>query len=607
MKLKISLFLSLLLLFNSLVFASPKRDQTTKKFEPSEKSWKSADKILKKMSADEKVGQIIQIGINARFINQDSDFYQDLVRQVKENKIGGIILFGAPMYETVHLVNRMQENAQVPLLIALDAETGIGMRFTDAANFPWNMAVAATGNPEYARKMGVITAREAKAMGIMQVYAPVLDVNNNADNPVINVRSYGENPEDVARFGAAFIEGVQSQGVIATAKHFPGHGDTDVDSHRGLPIINVSRDRLDKLELVPFRKAIEVGVGSIMVAHIGLPQVDPTEIKPIKNAMRVETDDEIMTENATVPATLSPKIQTEILRKELGFKGLIVTDAMSMSGLTQYVTQEEAGVEAFLAGADLLEKPADIDAMIKGLREAVKTGRISEARLNESVRKILAWKFELGLFKQKITPIDEIDKIVSNKETHALAEEIADKAVTLVRNDENLLPLSKDKRVFILGISNGFDGEMTSVPLTKFLRENGVKFGSVVLQDNSSAEQVEKARIAANKADVVIAAMYGRVRSGAKNSVGLPDSGVSILRELLSNNKKVVGVSFGNPYILGSFPNLKTYIVAYGDMTTLQRASARSMFGMLDINGKLPISLPGLYPRGTGIQMNSSK
>jgi beta-N-acetylhexosaminidase len=608
MKLQISLFLTLLLIFNSFIFASPlKRDQEMKKLEPSDKSWKAADKMLKKMTVEEKVGQIIQIGINARFINQDSDFFQDLVRQVKENKIGGIILFGAPIYETVHLVNRMQENAETPLLIALDAETGVGMRFPDAANFPWNMAVGATGNPEYARKMGVITGREAKALGIMQVYAPVLDVNNNADNPVINVRSYGENPEDVARFGAAFIEGVQSQGVIATAKHFPGHGDTDVDSHRGLPIINVSRERLDKLELVPFKKAIEVGIGSIMVAHIGLPQIDPTEIKPLKDPIRVDTDEEVISENATLPATLSPKIQTEILRKELGFKGLIVTDAMSMSGLTLYVSQEEAGVQAFLAGADLLEKPADTDAMIRGLREAVKSGRISEPRLNESVRKILAWKYELGLFKQKITPMDEIDKIVSTKETHALAEEIANKAVTLVRNDENLIPLDKSKKVFMLGVSNGFDGDLTTVALTKYLRENGVRFSSVVLQDNSSPDQIAKAREGANKADVVIAALFGRVRSGAKNSVGLPDSGVDILRELLSKNKKVVGVSFGNPYILGSFPDLKTYLVAYGDMTTLQRASARAIFGMLDITGKLPISLPGLYPRGTGIQMSATR
>lgn len=603
MKLFINLFILSVLIFNSLVFGMDRNKQERRKFEPSEKSWKFADKLLKKMSVEEKVGQLVQIGINARFINQDSDFFQDLKRHFTENKLGGIIFFGAPMYETVHLANRMQENAEVPLLIALDAETGVGMRFQDAANFPWNMAVAATGNTDYAYRMGVITGREAKAMGIMQVYAPVLDVNNNADNPVINVRSYGEDPETVGRFGAAFIEGVQSQGVIATAKHFPGHGDTDVDSHRGLPIINVSRERLNQIELPPFKRAIEAGVASIMVAHVGLPQLDPTEIKPIPNAIRVDTEEEVITENATVPATLSAKIQTDLLRKEMGFKGLIVTDAMSMSGLTLYVNQEEAGVQAFLAGADILEKPADVDAMIKGLREAAKSGRIPEARLNESVRKILAWKHELGLFKQKITPLDQMDKIISGKETHQLAEEIANKAVTLVRNNENLLPLSKDKKVFVLGISNGFDGEMTSVALVRFLRENGVKFGSVVLQDNSSRETIARAREGADKADVVIAALYGRVRSGAKNSVGLPDAGVEILRDLLQKDKKVVGVSFGNPYILSAFPDLETYIVAYGDMTPLQRASARTIFGMLEPNGKLPITLPGLVPRGTGLSL----
>lgn len=607
MKLTINLFLAILLTFNSLVLASPNRKQERKKFEPSEKSWKAADKLLKKMTVEEKVGQLIQIGINARFINQESDFFQDLKRHVTQNKIGGVIFFGAPMYETVHLGNRLQENAEIPLLFALDAETGIGMRFQDAANFPWNMAVAATGNPEYARKMGVITGREAKAMGIMQVYAPVLDVNNNADNPVINVRSYGEDPEDVARFGAAFIEGVQSQGVIATAKHFPGHGDTNVDSHRGLPIINVSRERLDKLELVPFRKAIDAGVASIMVAHVGLPQIDPQEIKPIPNPLRIDTDEEVITENATIPATLSTKIQTDMLRKDLGFKGLIVTDAMSMSGLTLYISQEEAGVQAFLAGADLIEKPADTDAMIRGLREAVKSGRISEARLHESVRKILAWKYELGLFKQKITPIDQMDKIISSKETYALSEEIANKAITIVRNDENLIPLDKSKKVFVLGISNGFDGDSTGVALTRFMRDNGVKFGSVVLQENSSPQLIARAREGANNADIVIAAMYGRVRSGAKNSVGLPDSGVTILRDLLENDKKVVGLSFGNPYILQSFPKLKTYVVAYGDMTSLQRASARSILGMMETNGKLPISLPGLVPRGTGLTLVRSE
>lgn len=601
-----SSFLLLLTLSISVLpnVATKPAPQNAAKFEPSAKAWKFADKQLKKMSVDEKIGQVIQIGINPRFANQDSDYYKELQRQVVENKIGGIILFGAPIYETVHLVNRMQENAKIPLLIAIDAETGIGMRYQDAINFPWNMAVAATGNPDYARRIGVITGREAKAMGLMHVYAPVLDVNNNAANPVINVRSFGEDPQEVAKFGVAFIDGLQSQHVIATAKHFPGHGDTNVDSHRGLPIIEHTLAELEKTELVPFRAAINAGVASVMIAHIALPQIDPEVIKPLKNMIQGDSEvgAEIISQNATVPATLSHKIQTDLLRNQMGFKGLIVTDAMSMSGLTIYFSQEEAGVRAFLAGADLLEKPADVDTMLRGLREAVQSGRISQGRLDESVRRILAWKYELGLFKNKITPIDQIDKIVSNQETAALTQEVANKAITLVRNDANQIPLDRSIRVAVLGISNTFDEEIMG-PLLRQLRQNGVRFNAALLQENSTQEQIAKAREVVKNADVVIAAMYGRVRSGARNSVGLPDSGVTILRDLLANNKDVIGVSFGNPYILGSFPQMKTYMVAYGDMASLQRASANALFGMQDITGRLPISLPGLYPRGTGIQL----
>ena len=392
-------------------------------------AWKYADKLLKKMSVEEKVGQVIHIGINAKFANQDSDYFKDLKRQVVENKIGGIIFFGAPIYETAILVNRMQENAKVPLLISLDAETGIGMRFEDATNFPWAMAVGATGNPDYARRIGLIAAREAKAVGIQHIFAPVLDVNNNADNPVINVRSFGEDPEMVGRFGTAFIDGIQSQRIIATAKHFPGHGDTNVDSHRGLPIIDHSRASLEKTELVPFRAAINGGVASIMIAHIALPQIDSEEITPLKEYRGgdAERGAEIVNEKATIPATLSQVVQTDLLRKELGFKGLIVTDAMSMSGLTIYFEQEEAGVRAFLAGADILEKPADADAMIRGLIAAVRSGRVTQMRLDESVRKILAWKYEVGLTKEKITPLDQIDRIVSTKDVGELADEIGEK------------------------------------------------------------------------------------------------------------------------------------------------------------------------------------
>jgi len=575
---------------------------------PSKKSTDFAVKLVKKMSVEEKVGQLVHVGINARFANQESPYFKDLQRHVVQNKVGGIIFFGAPIYETTILANRMQENAKLPLLMSLDAETGIGMRFEDATNFPWAMAVAATGNPEFARRMGVITGREAKAIGIRHVYAPVLDVNNNAANPVINVRSFGESPEDVARFGVAFAQGVQSQQVIATAKHFPGHGDTNVDSHRGLPIIELPRERLNSVELMPFKQAVDAGIGSIMIAHIALPQIDGEEIKPLRNFIQgdAEAGAELVNQKATIPATLSEKVQTGILRNEMGFKGLIVSDAMSMTGLTIYFNQEEAGVRAFLAGTDILEKPADVDAMIRGLIAAVKSGRISTARLDASVARQIAWKHELGLFKERITPIDQIDRLVSGTDTATLTDEIATAAVTLVRNDANAVPIDKASRTAVLGISNGFDGGFVMNSFAGALRAGGMRLSTGYVQENSTAEQIAAARKAVGEADTVIVGLYGRVRSGAKNSVGIPENGAAILRELLASNKKVIGVSFGNPYVLGSFPEMKTYLVAYGDMPSLQRASARALLGTQAITGKLPISLPGLHPRGTGIQVQKN-
>src|SRR6185295_13289762 len=393
---------------------------------------------------DEKIGQLIAVGINATFLNQDSEAFQTLKHEVQDLHICGIILFRGPVYESVILVNRMQELARYPLLISSDLEAGAGMRFDDTVSFPWNMAVAATGNPDYARKQGEVTAREARALGVQHVFAPVVDVNNNAANPVINVRSYGEDPADVARFAVAFTEGAQSAGVIATAKHFPGHGDTAVDSHRGLPEINVGRDRLNSVEFVPFQASINAGVGSVMVGHIALPQIDSTAIKPLPRNVKskpIDTDEagEIIEEKATIPATLSP-VMGRILRNDLKFPGMIVTDAMSMSGLTIYFTPEEAAVRALEAGADMLLKPADVDATFRGVLNAVKSGRITEQRVEESARKILAAKYDLGLLEQRITPVDTIDRIVGSPDVNKLAGEIAERAITLVRDEDKLLP-----------------------------------------------------------------------------------------------------------------------------------------------------------------------
>jgi beta-N-acetylhexosaminidase len=547
-------------------------------------------------------------------LNQDSDAYRALKHHIEDNKVGGIILFRGPVYESVILVNRMQQLARYPLLISADLEAGAGMRFDDTVNFPWNMAVGATGNPEYARRQGEITAREARALGVQQIFAPVVDVNNNAANPVINVRSYGEDPAAVARFAAAFTEGAQAAGAIATAKHFPGHGDTAVDSHRGLPEINVGRERLNTVEFVPFQASVNAGVGSVMVGHIALPQIDATAVKPLPENVKskptdTDEDGEIVEEKAAMPATMSPVIGN-ILRKDLKFSGLIVTDALSMSGLTIYFTQEEAAVRALEADADMLLKPADVDAAFRGVRAAVKSGRITEQRVEESARRILAAKYDLGLVDQRITPIETIDRVVGSKDVVKLAAEIAEHAVTLVRDEDKLVPLKNlrpDARVFNLAITNGDDRNWIANAFVSKLNRSGVKVETVVLDERSTDLEVQKAVESAKSADLVLASLYGRVRSGQVSSVGIPDAGAHALSALIAAKTPVVAISFGNPYLLQSFPGLRTYLVAYGDMPSLQQAVARALVGEIDVVGKLPISLPGLYPKGTGIQVAKIK
>jgi beta-glucosidase-like glycosyl hydrolase len=583
----------------------------------SREALKWADEELKRMTLEEKTGQLISVGINARFLNQESEEYKSLRRQVEQNHIGGIILFRGSVYESVHLVNRMQQHARRPLIISADLEAGAGMRFEDTINFPWNMAVGATGNPDYARRQGEITAREARALGVQQIFAPVVDVNNNAANPVINVRSYGEDPASVAKFAAAFTEGAQGAGVIATAKHFPGHGDTNVDSHRGLPIINVKRERLEQIELIPFRAVIEAGIGAVMSAHIGLPEIDPTTVQPLPREASirpayVEEGGEIVDENAFLPGTLSPVVLGGMLRRGLGFDGIVVTDAMDMSGLTIYFKQDEAAVRAVLAGADMILKPADPDAATRGLREAVRAGRLTEKRIEESARKILAAKYDLGLVRQRITPLEEIDRLVSGPDALKLADEIAGDAITLVRDEAKLLQpeggagLRRGARIFNLAITNGEDRLWIAGPFASQLARLGRRADTFVLDSRSTEEEVREALERSRKADVVLVSMYGRVRSGAANSVGLPQQGVRALSALLERKVPLVGISFGNPYLLQNFPSLGTYVVAYGDMPSLQRAAARALLGQADIKGRLPISLPGLHTRGTGLQLKAS-
>ena len=347
-----------------------------------------------------------------------------------------------------------------------------------------------------------------------------------------------------------------------------------------------------------------------MVGHVALPQIDPVGVNPLPSSLKIRALDtseagEIIAEGVSTPASMSQPIGA-ILTHDLGFNGLVVTDALSMSGLTIYFTQEEAGVRALLAGADMLLKPADVDACIRGVVAAVRAGRLTERRIEESARKILAAKYDLGLVKQRLTPIDEVDVTVARPNAIELAREIAEHAITVVRNDASLLPLkpTPGARLLNLAIVNG---ETWTNPFTATMTRAGYKVETIVLDERSSDAEVEKALQRAAEASLVVASLYGRVRTGATNSIGLPDAGVRALNKILSTRTPVVGISFGNPYLLQNFPNLSTYLIAYGDMPALQQAAGRAILGEIATTGKLPISLPGLYPRGSGIQLKAVK
>jgi beta-N-acetylhexosaminidase len=493
-------------------------------------------------------------------------------------------------------------------------ESGAGMRFADTANLPSNMAVGATGDPQYARRQGEIIAREARALGVTQIFGPVADVNNNPDNPIINVRAYSGDPTVVATFSTTFINGAQSNGVIATAKHFPGHGNTEVDSHRGLPVIFADRSSLKQTELLPFIATIKAGVAAVMVAYIGLPKIDATEIKPlpedkVTRPAYVAKGQEIVIEKATLPAALSPVIVEGLLRKELGFEGLVVTDALDMSALTLYFRQDEAAVRAVEAGADMLIKPSDPDAAVGGLREAVQTGRITEKRIEESARRILAAKYDLGLVQSHVTPLNQIDLSLSNSEVFSFANEVAEHAITLVRNDSKLIPvnLPPDATVFNLAITNGDDRLTIAAPFEAELKRYYTNTDTVVLDERSSVQEISEAIKKAQAANLVIASLYGRVRAGEPLSAALPESSTHALTKLINQKLPIIGISFGTPYLLQSFPKLPTYLVAYGDMPSLQEAAARALVGKIDITGRLPVMVrvtqDDVYKPGDGIQL----
>jgi len=574
-------------------------------------------KTLRSLKLDEKIGQMLIADANVIFWNRESDEYKKLQHHIMDNKVGGVILYRSEVWPAAILSNRWQQMSKVPLLISADLEMGMGMRLDDTPWWPPNMAVAATGDVKWARLQGEATAMQARAIGINWLYAPSADVNNNPENPVINARSYGEDPQMVSQFVRAFIEGAQSVGAMACAKHFPGHGDTATDSHIGLPVVDVSRERLERLELVPFRAAIEARAGSIMSAHIALPQIETELAAPVRALSEREAASaefiSITESNATrvtLPGTLSPKILTGILREELKFNGLVVTDAMNMAGVAARYTPAESAVLAIKAGADVILKSPDIDTAIAGIKDAVERGEIAEARINASVERILRAKAALSLHTRRAIDLDQVDSVVSNPGFNEIARQIAEHSITLVRDEHKVLPLNVGDgklRLFNITFTDEDDRAITG-PFVEQLRQRTGQIETVTLDHRSSESEIARAfsRLDENRFDAVIFSVAVRARSG-KGSVALPPKGKRIADELINRKLPLVVISFGNPYLLTAIPESPSYLLAYSPFPVSQLAAAKAIFGEVEINGKLPVSLPGLYSRGHGLKLARSR
>lgn len=532
-------------------------------------------------------------------MNEASPEYRALVHQVADNHVGGVMWFlYSDVLEAAFLNARLQSLARTPLLLSADLEAGLGMRFHDTTYWPWPMALGATGDPSLAEREARIIAREAREIGLNQIYAPVADVNINPENPVINVRSFGEDPQEVGRFVAAFVRGLQSEGVLATVKHFPGHGDTRTDSHRSLPVLEATPERLAEVELVPFRAAIAAGVASVMTAHLSVPSLDGA-MAPVRAdgpaANPYTKDPAEVSRNATMPACLSEPVTTGLLRRQLGFGGLVVTDALDMGGITDHFDPGEAAVRAVLAGADQVLKSPDLDAAIAGVRRAVASGRIPRERLEEAVAHVLAAK---GRLRPAAGTSASIFQVVDRPEHRSLAREIARRSITLVREEASALPLRRDAKTAHIVVT---DVPRFADELTDELRARLAAPPAAFLIDSLSTDRdVDAALGGAEAADQVVVSIFVRFQSG-KGSIAMPPAGRDAVQRVLAATSRVVIAVFGSPYVLSEIPAARTALVAWGSQSDEQAAAARALFGEAAIGGRLPVSIPGIAARGAGI------
>jgi beta-N-acetylhexosaminidase len=550
------------------------------------------ERTLERLSLRQKVGQMIMPWMLGDFAPEGSASFDRILRMVDDDEIGGIIASVGTPVEVAAKLNVLQRRSNLPLLVAADLETGAGMRLrgavhlpggTDlggATDFPPLMAVGATGDRFWAYEMGRITAIEARAVGIHVPFAPVLDVNNNPDNPIINTRSFGEDPRMVGAMGACFVRGMQEYGAVATGKHFPGHGDTDVDSHLALPIIRVGLERMQGLELVPFRRAIQAGMGAVMTAHIALPELDGL---------------------GTTPATLAPEILTALLREELGFRGLIFTDAMDMFAIDRMFSRAEAAVRAVEAGADVILMPPTPDAAIRGIMNAVMEGRISEDRIDESVRRILRMKAEMGLHRERTVDLEQIHRKVGLSTHTEVAREIAERSITLLRNERNLLPLRGTPTANVLSITHRRRNDLLAGRfLNQGLRQSYRRLQTAEVGPDTHADEYTRLLAQARRMDLVVVSLH--ITWGSyEGSVAAPEELVDFLQELSRSGVPHVVVSFGSPYLLREFPEVQSYLLAWGGSAASQRAVAQALLGNVPIRGRTPTRIPPDFRIGDGI------
>ena len=540
----------------------------------------NVDSLLASMSVPEKIGQLIVPWLAGSYVAFDAERFRDALVAVDSFGIGGInVSVGSPL-DIAAKLNVLQRRSRLPLLIAADLEWGSATRLIGGTAFPMPMAVGATGREIDAYEMGRITALEARAVGIHLTFSPVADVNNNPDNPIINTRSFGEDPHTVSELVTAYIHGASQHGLLTTAKHFPGHGDTETDSHIAMPVIRACWDRLDSLELIPFRAAITAGVTAVMTAHIALPCLHDTD---------------------SLPATLSPLFLTDVLRDSLGFEGIAVTDALIMGAIVSAYGAGESAVRAFLAGSDILLMPADIGEALDAMVAAVNQGRITTQRLDRSVRRLLRLKAKAGLFSRRTVSLDSVQATVGKLAFQEIADDLAQRALTLVRKGRLEEFRRTRGRVALITYAEGTNLTVGNVLVAK-LRELGDSVTGFRLYPASGPASYDSARVVIQDAPRVVFASSVRPISWLGH-IALPESLAALILEV-SAEKPTVLASFGSPYLLHQLPEYsETYLLAWSDVPATERAVANALSGGAAISGRLPITLSDSLPRGYGIEI----